>query len=536
MESRTYFFIFLFLFISTSCDKKNSKNSSKNETTSSLEYLTRQKGPTTLSDEDQFLYAFKKMPTEVDTSSEKGWILTFKDEFETKEEAISKGADPNCFSRSPTCMIEWGTPELCPEFSSGLGDLNKCNWSVYYYYNYMDQEAPAGKGINSFHPSMVEVKEGKLYLNAQKSFYTSLNCKNSFLDPRLGENKTNLTLQCPFISGAVESRPYAGFYPGFEQKFGRFEVRAKLPHGPGSWPAHWLLPSNHYVNGCGWPFTGEIDIMESWIENSDTVSGHLHTGDCPTKSKLSTGFHWQAKKEFYPLLTDEERKETFFKDFHTYAAEWDEEKIRFLVDNHYIGQVSAGDLKKHPNAPSGGFSLSMPQSAFYIILNTTIYNAPYPHKPQVESFTKQEHIIDYVRVYRKCTEADSSEKCEKPVYKNLGALCPGMRDFLGEHEGKNICQAWPHFNISLSSCLSNGGILHSDGGSCLINEGSWYLSRKIGNLCDFPRESLGVYQNLPVCKSWPHFNIQDKNCDGIKWNSYCLWERDGWWRAREISN
>ncbi len=524
-----------FLVLISSCERKNDHVPTKRKETSTLEYSTREKGPSTLTDEDQFLYTTKMMPAQGEESADKGWFLTFEDEFESKELSISKGADPNCFSRTPTCMIEWGTPEACTEFSEGLSDLNKCHWSVYSYYNYMDQDAPQGKGINSFHPSMVEVKEGKLYLNAQKSFYTTIDCKRPFTDPRIPrENKTNLTFQCPIISGGVESRPYAGHYPGFEQIYGRFEVRARLPHGPGSWPAHWLLPSNHYVNGCGWPFTGEIDIMESWIENSETVSSHLHSGDCATKSKISTGFHWKGKKEFYPLLTDEERRKTFYEDFHTYAAEWDEDKIRFLVDDHYVGQVSAGDLKKHPNAPKGGFPLSIPQSAFYMILNTTIYNAPFPHRPNPDTFVKQEHVIDYVKVYRKCTETDPAEKCIKPLYKNLKALCPGSREFLGEHLGKNICEASPHFNISLSSCHSNEGILHTEGTLCLINEGSWYQGRRIGNLCDFPRESVGLYNNLPICKAWPHFSIQDKNCDGIKWNGFCLWERDGWWRAREI--
>ena len=56
------------------------------------------------------------------------------------------------------------------------------------------------------------------------------------------------------------------------QKFGRFEVRAKLPdpgagsHGmwPVAWPAHWLMPepsTSTPPNVC-WPVGGEIDIME----------------------------------------------------------------------------------------------------------------------------------------------------------------------------------------------------------------------------------------------------------------------------------
>ncbi|RKO86347.1 concanavalin A-like lectin/glucanase domain-containing protein, partial [Blyttiomyces helicus] len=44
-------------------------------------------------------------------------------------------------------------------------------------------------------------------------------------------------------------------------KFGRVEVRAKLPKGDWIWPAIWLLP-RHGAYGP-WPASGEIDIMES---------------------------------------------------------------------------------------------------------------------------------------------------------------------------------------------------------------------------------------------------------------------------------
>jgi len=47
----------------------------------------------------------------------------------------------------------------------------------------------------------------------------------------------------------------------FQQLYGRFEVRAKLPSGVGMWPAFWTLGSD-FVS-AGWPNCGEIDIMET---------------------------------------------------------------------------------------------------------------------------------------------------------------------------------------------------------------------------------------------------------------------------------
>lgn len=47
----------------------------------------------------------------------------------------------------------------------------------------------------------------------------------------------------------------------FKIRYGRVEVRAKLPKGDWLWPAIWMLPVyNEYGQ---WPASGEIDIMES---------------------------------------------------------------------------------------------------------------------------------------------------------------------------------------------------------------------------------------------------------------------------------
>ncbi len=52
----------------------------------------------------------------------------------------------------------------------------------------------------------------------------------------------------------------------FSFKYGKLEVRVKLPEGQGSWPAIWLLPES---NEHGWPKDGEIDVMEHL--NFDTI-------------------------------------------------------------------------------------------------------------------------------------------------------------------------------------------------------------------------------------------------------------------------
>jgi hypothetical protein len=204
-----------------------------------------------------------------------GWKVTFVDEFEDRETAINRGVSSHCFDLPPQCMVNyWSQRECRREHHAHLRNLNKCNWRVYDMYNWMDFDAPETQGINAFHPSQVEVKNGNLILYASRSPFgqNELDCKRTFYDPEISWE--NHTKKCPFYSGGINSKTHEnnGQKMGFAQEYGRFEVRAILPDGPGTWPAHWLLPDvepdvDSAGNGCGWPFSGEIDIMEMWADN-----------------------------------------------------------------------------------------------------------------------------------------------------------------------------------------------------------------------------------------------------------------------------
>jgi len=61
----------------------------------------------------------------------------------------------------------------------------------------------------------------------------------------------------------------------FDFKYGKVEVRAKLPEGGGTWPAIWMLGSN--INSVGWPACGETDIMEHAGNRQGAVSSAMHT-------------------------------------------------------------------------------------------------------------------------------------------------------------------------------------------------------------------------------------------------------------------
>ena len=80
------------------------------------------------------------------------------------------------------------------------------------------------------------------------------NDENYSLD---GEGHLTLTVSeqnDSILAGAIRTHRL------FDQTYGYFEVKCKLPQIKGGWAAFWMMPSSNKYGG--WPKSGEIDIME----------------------------------------------------------------------------------------------------------------------------------------------------------------------------------------------------------------------------------------------------------------------------------
>ncbi len=149
-------------------------------------------------------------------------------------------------------------------------------------------------------------------------------------------------------------------------KYGRIEVRAKLPYGQGLWPAIWILPAVYTYNGQ--PMSSEIDIMEMLGQLPDRIYGTLHynsTTQSGGKYFLSNGY--------------------FNNDFHLFAIEWDSASVSFFVDSTMYFKANPGDRFNR---------------LFYLILNVAV-GGDWPGPPNASTSFPQRMIIDYVRVYSK---------------------------------------------------------------------------------------------------------------------------------------
>lgn len=159
----------------------------------------------------------------------------------------------------------------------------------------------------------------------------------------------------------------------FEQVYGRYEARIKLPYGQGIWPAFWLLGAD--TEGEIWPQIGEIDIMEYRGQDPTVVLGSVHgpgysAGNAITKS--------------YTLKNDR-----FDTGFHIFGIEWGPEYINFYVDDVLYNQITPDDLP-------GEWVFNDP---FYIILNLAV-GGSFVGAPNEETVFPQTMLVDYVRVYK----------------------------------------------------------------------------------------------------------------------------------------
>ena len=158
-------------------------------------------------------------------------------------------------------------------------------------------------------------------------------------------------------------------------KYGRVEVRAKLPSCLGTWPAIWMLPTTGVYGG--WPKSGEIDIMEHVGYDPDKIYFNLHTGKY--NHTKGTG---RGTSVNYPQPD---------KDFHIYAVEWFEDRIDWFFDDAKVFSVQ--------NDGTGWESWPLDQP-FYLILNFAFGGAWGAQKGVDLRALPQEFRIDYVRVFQ----------------------------------------------------------------------------------------------------------------------------------------
>ncbi len=159
-------------------------------------------------------------------------------------------------------------------------------------------------------------------------------------------------------------------------RYGRIEVKAKLPRGKGTWPAIWMLSTDWKYGG--WPASGEIDIMEHVGYDPGVIHGTVHT------ESYNHGIGTQKEGK----ITVEDAMDAF----HVYAVDWTKDKMDFFVDDKLYHTVT-----RDPNEDFKGWPFDQ---RFHLIMNIAAGGNWGGKEGIDDSIWPQRMEIDYVRVYQ----------------------------------------------------------------------------------------------------------------------------------------
>ncbi len=212
----------------------------------------------------------------------------------------------------------------------------------------------------------VRVTGGVLVIEGRKQDYNNLKYN-------AGSNtwKTQREIAL-YTSGSINTLGKMDF------KYGRVEVRAKMPQGKGMWPAIWMMGTNRAE--VGWPRCGEIDIMEYVGKNPHTIHANNHFADPNIKNKT------EHKSAGGGKITIREP----YKDFHVYAIEWNEKLIKFFANDKQYATIHIDAAGKGPDNPF--------RRPHYLLINLAL-GGSWGGKID-DSMLPQKYEIDYVRIFK----------------------------------------------------------------------------------------------------------------------------------------
>lgn len=159
---------------------------------------------------------------------------------------------------------------------------------------------------------------------------------------------------------------------------GRIEARIRVPRGQGLWPAFWMLGTN--FPSVGWPYCGEIDVMEHIGREPSTVYGTIHGPGYSGGNAVGGRYTLPGRT----ALAD---------DFHVFAVEWETNRIRWFIDDTVYFTATPASL------PSGR-PWVFDQWPFFLILNVAV-GGNWPGSPDATTEFPQRMQVDYVRVYQR---------------------------------------------------------------------------------------------------------------------------------------
>lgn len=223
-----------------------------------------------------------------------------------------------------------------------------------------------------YQPQNAQCRDGVLVITAREE--TRPNPTYSPGSAHWGERRKHIecTSACIVTKGKKEFR------------YGRFEVRARIPAARGTWPAIWLLGT-----GRPWPACGEIDMMEFYERDKvRSILANLCWGGSNGAAEWST--------QVRPFTQFTAADSLWATRFHVWRMDWDEDYVRLYLDGELLNETP---LSRTVNAPGSDGAGSSPfHEPMYILLNLAMGSSGGRVDRQA---LPARYEVDYVRVYQK---------------------------------------------------------------------------------------------------------------------------------------
>ena len=273
---------------------------------------------------------------------------------------------PVMYSKQPLQLV-WHD-----EFD-GTGPLDTAHWEAEHGF-VRNEEYQWYQTENAYR------REGVLVLEARL---------DSIPNPRFrGEDAT----ASPTLRGRgwQTRRPYARYSSAsvntrghFSFRYGRMEVRARIPAVRGAWPAIWTLGTE-----MPWPSNGECDVMEFYqVDGKPTILANAAWGNDRPYSAV-----WNSQRIPYQHFLDKDP--AWGEKFHVWTMDWTEDFIRIYLDGELLNDIPlAGTV----NGSVGNHKNPFHQP-HYILLDLAI-GGQNGGEPDDADFPML-YEIDYVRVWQ----------------------------------------------------------------------------------------------------------------------------------------
>mmetsp|Transcript_13675 Transcript_13675/g.32497 ORF Transcript_13675/g.32497 Transcript_13675/m.32497 type:complete len:429 (-) Transcript_13675:147-1433(-) len=253
------------------------------------------------------------------------------------------------------------------------------NWEFQWYTNNRTNTF-VQDGVLHFHPTLTTEQFGEDFLSEGGALdiwgtTPSSQCTSNAFWGCFREAGEGGNVLPPVQSAKVRT------FESFSFKYGRMEVRARMPRGDWLWPAIWLLPK-HEMYG-GWPASGEIDAFEA-RGNANKTSGPNQIGSTLHWGPSGQENPWDMHHAEYVLPDGTD----FADDYHIFGLYWDEDELYTYIDTDenrvLVAQMNESfwskgmrqrphwqGAYKNPWAAAGNANAPYDQE-FYIVMNLAV--------------------------------------------------------------------------------------------------------------------------------------------------------------------